>query len=203
MPSPSHAAIAPVVSPRRLWIKPQQQKPYMLTVDANDTMYTIKSRVENRDGHCRDQQRVLPAADLRARHAKRHVSPHATSQAGRLQLIYGGRELEDNIVLKDCGVLDDDATFNLVVEKTHRIVIKLRSLYGKQFDLTCESKETINQVKVRIEQLEAIAAEKQRLVFTGAGWGPPERPLRSFGMFVLCRAKRSDRWLAALDALRR
>ncbi len=65
-------------------------------------------------------------------------------------------------------MLDDDATFQLVVEKTHRIVIKLRSLYGKQFDLTCDSKETVNQIKVRIEQLESIAAEKQRLVFTGA-----------------------------------
>jgi hypothetical protein len=63
MPSPSHPAIAPVVSPRRLWIKPAHQKPYVLTVDSNDTMYMIKARIENRDGHCRDQQRVRPTAD--------------------------------------------------------------------------------------------------------------------------------------------
>jgi hypothetical protein len=111
----------------------------LLIVDADDTILDVKTRIEARDGYTRDQQR----------------------------LTYGDRELEDSVSLKECGVVDDDVTFSLLLHKKERLVLHMRSLYGKEFDLPCESTEHVRDVKLRIEATESIPADKQRLVFSG------------------------------------
>jgi ubiquitin C len=119
-------------------------KTTLLQVKDTDTVHEIKQQIELKDNVPMNQQRI----------------------------IYKGRNLSNDEILKDIGIKDGDILHNVLLPKPSQgptMKIFIKTLTGKTVTLEVDSTshETIYQIKKKIEEKESIPIEQQRMIFAG------------------------------------
>ena len=129
-----------------LGIKPQYQvflrtlsgKTVVLQVRGGDTVRHMKSLIYEREGIPPDQQKLLS----------------------------GGRPLRDGKRLRDCGI-HSGSTLDLCLGLLGGIELFVRTLTGNPISLEVDTRDTIGDVKAKIQDKEGIPTECQILLFAG------------------------------------
>ena len=127
----------------KIFIKPLRGKTQSfpgitLEVEASDTIKSIKTKVEEKEGIPPDQQ----------------------------QFYFSGKPLMDNMTLNDYNI-QRDSTFYLVPQLSSRIPISISCSNGKSITLEVCTNDTVENVKAMIQDKEGIPVDQQQLDFGG------------------------------------
>ena len=102
-------------------------------------------------------------------------------ERGEQRLIYGGKELENCQILRQCNV-QDGSTLHLVMLHFRDRVVYVKMLNGKSFPLECKANNTVGTIKAMIHDEEYIPADQQRLVFAGQGLDDDRKTLTDYNI---------------------
>ena len=102
-------------------------------------------------------------------------------QVEEQRLIFVGRELHNQQILRHCDIRDG-STLHLVMLHFRDRVIYIKMLNGNSFTLECKANNTIGTIKAMIHDEEYIPADQQRLVFAGQGLNNDRKTLADYNI---------------------
>ncbi|GMH38167.1 hypothetical protein BSKO_06051 [Bryopsis sp. KO-2023] len=122
----------------QIFVKNLTGKPIVLDADASETVDSLKRRMQMEEGVSLEDQRI----------------------------IFAGRQLDNGLSLGECGV-EKGSTVNLCLRLRGGMMIKVKTLTGKEIEIDIDPTDTIERIKERVEEKEGIPPVQQRLIFAG------------------------------------